>query len=395
MEKEQIAFVVQRYGLEVNGGAEYHCRVLAEHLLERYHVDVLTSCARDYMPWDNYYDAGTSMINGVKLYRFPVEKVKDEHRLAVLAKKLDQGETGAEEEWIKEIGPYCPGLIHYIKNNADRYKAILFFGYAFYPTVIGLQQELENTILIPTAHDEPTIYKKICSNVFQRANAILYNSIEEKKFIIDKFHTEDKPSRLTCVGIHMPDLQDCDMPEGYESYQHYVIYVGRVCRGKNFSQLSRYFIKYKQEHPSDLKLFVIGRINNEEQMIYHEDIIHLGFVSEEHKVLFMKNAQLLIMPSLYESLSLVILESMASGRPVLVNGDCEVLKGQCIRSNAGLYYTSYAEFEKMMHYMLTNTRAYEQMAHNGLEFVKNAYSWEFVVENVSSLIQEAFSDRRL
>ena len=102
----------------------------------------------------------------------------------------------------------------------------------------------------------------------------------------------------------------------------------------------------------------------------------------------LKNARLLIMPSIYESLSLVILESMALGRPVLVNGDCEVMKGQCIRSNAGLYYTNYAEFEKTMNYMLTNTDAYEQMVQNGLEFVKNNYSWDYVVENVNSLIKE-------
>lgn len=389
MGRERIAFVIQRYGLEVNGGAEYHCRVLAENLLVRYDVDVLTSCARDYMPWDNYYDAGQAVINGVKLHRFPVEKIKDERRLAELTMRLNRGDEEVEEEWIKEIGPYCPKLIDFIKSNADNYKAILFFGYAFYPTVIGLQQELQNTILIPTAHDEPTIYKKICRSVFSNTKAILYNSVEEKKFIIDKFHTEAKPSRLTCVGIEIPDIQDYSMPKGYESYKHYAIYVGRVCRGKNFSQLNRYFIKYKQEHPSDLKLFVLGRINNEEQIIYHEDIIYLGFVSEEDKVRFMKKAKFLIMPSLYESLSLVILESMALGRPVLVNGGCDVLRGQCIRSNAGLYYTNYAEFEKMMCYMLTNTLAYEQMAQNGLEFVKSAYSWEYVVENVCTLIQEA------
>lgn len=41
--KDRIAFAVQRYGLEVNGGAEYHCRILAEHLSGRYEVDILTS----------------------------------------------------------------------------------------------------------------------------------------------------------------------------------------------------------------------------------------------------------------------------------------------------------------------------------------------------------------
>jgi len=41
------------------------------------------------------------------------------------------------------------------------------------------------------------------------------------------------------------------------------------------------------------------------------------------------------MPSYYESLSIVALEAWALGRPVLANGRCDVLKGQCLRSNAG------------------------------------------------------------
>lgn len=388
MIQNKIAFVVQRYGLEVNGGAEYHCRVLAEHLSEIYDVDILTSSARDYMPWDNYYGASTSVLNGVNVHRFPVERVKDEERVRELSAKMNRGEKEAESEWIKEVGPYCPKMIDYIKKNAETYKAIIFFGYAFYPTVIGLQLGLENTILIPTAHDEPNIYKDVCYRIFHAAKAFLYNSVEERQFLIDKFKTGNKPGRLTCVGIDLPDVADAGMPERYAQYDNYIIYVGRVCRGKNFKQLNRYFIQYKKEHNTDLKLLVLGRVNNEEILINHDDIIYLGFVSEEDKLCFMKNARLLVMPSLYESLSLVILESMALGRPVLVNGDCNVLKGQCIRSNAGLYYRNYAEFEMTLNFILNNPETYSQMAENGLEFVKKNYSWQYVVGNVSSLIEE-------
>lgn len=388
MGKDRIVFIVQRYGLEVNGGAEYHCRVLAEHLSERYDVDVYTSCARDYMPWDNYYSVGLFLLNGVTVYRFHVEKTKDEAHVRELSARVNRGDQAAETEWIEEVGPYCPQLITALKDNAYLYKTVIFFGYNFYPTVVGLQLGLEHTILIPTAHDESNIYKDICRRTFFAAKAFLYNSVEERQFLIDKFGTGDRPGRLTCVGIDLPNICYEGMPKGYEQYHDYVIYVGRVARGKNFRQLNRYFIQYKREHNTELKLLVLGRVDNEEKLAYHDDIIYLGYVSEEDKMVFMKNAQLLIMPSMYESLSLVILESMALGRPVLVNEDCEVLKGQCLRSNAGLYYSNYAEFEKALDYMLTDTDAYSQMAENGLEFVRNNYDWQCVVENVSSLIEE-------
>lgn len=385
---KKIAFVIQRYGLDVNGGAEYECRVLAEHLTSLYDVDIFTSCARIYNPWDNYYKTGIEIINNVTVLRFPVEKKRDLERLSYLTKEIDNGHTEKEREWIEEMGPYCPQLINHIQKYSDKYKAVIFFSYDFYTTVIGLETGIKNAVLVPTAHDAPGIYHNIYRKALRRPKAILYNSIEERDFLIRHFHTGDKISRLTCVGINIPESEDWDMPERFKQYDNYIIYVGRVSYGKNFPQLNRYFIEYKERNPSDLKLLVAGRIDNYLTIQNYSDIVYLGFVSEEEKMKLMKNAKFLILPSEWESLSLVILESMAVKRPVLVNGECAVLKGQCIRSNAGLYYTNYLEFEYTMNYILNHKDEYNEMCENGFDFVKKNYDWNVVVHNVSSLIEE-------
>ncbi len=388
MKKEKIVFVVQRYGQDVNGGSEYECRVLAEHLTGIYDVDILTSCAKVYNPWDNYYKAGKEIINGVTVIRFPVERKQDRERLSNLNIEINQGHREREAEWIEEIGPYCPQLVEYIRNYSDRYKAVIFLTYNFYTTVEGLNTGIDNAIFIPTAHDAPEIHRNIYRRMFRLPKAILYNSVEEKEFLVKNFHTGDKISRLTCVGIDIPTLDRWDMPERFKQYGDYVIYVGRVSKGKGFLQLNQYFIEYKKRNPSNLKLLVVGRIDNYQTIQTYSDIIYLGFVSEAEKVKLMKNARFLILPSKYESLSLVILESMAVKRPVLVNGECAVLRGQCIRSNAGLYYSSYLEFEYAMNYILNNVDAYKEMCENGFKFVKKNYDWSTVVQNVSSLIEE-------
>ncbi|RZJ99133.1 MAG: hypothetical protein EOO43_27220 [Flavobacterium sp.] len=85
---KKIAIVVQRYGLEVNGGAEYHCRILAEKLNSIYQLEVLTSCAKDYTTWRNEYDSGLSEINGVKIRRFTTAQDRNKKNSQAIERRL-------------------------------------------------------------------------------------------------------------------------------------------------------------------------------------------------------------------------------------------------------------------------------------------------------------------
>jgi hypothetical protein len=84
------------------------------------------------------------------------------------------------------------------------------------------------------------------------------------------------------------------------------------------------------------------------------------------------------MPSYFESLSMVALESWALGRPVLANGRCDVLKGQCIRSNAGLYYERYEEFAEALFSLESNGPLHARLGRNGREYFRRHYSWPVI-----------------
>src|SRR5207245_7692388 len=107
-------------------------------------------------------------------------------------------------------------------------------------------------------------------------------------------------------------------------------------------------------------------------------IRHLGFRDDTDKFDAMAAADLLIMPSYYVSLSMVALEAWALGRPVLANGRCDVLKGQCIRSNAGLYYEDAAEFIGTLEALEQHRWLAGSLGRNGRQFFRDHYNWPVI-----------------
>ena len=94
-----------------------------------------------------------------------------------------------------------------------------------------------------------------------------------------------------------------------------------------------------------------------------------------------------MLPSRYESLSMVVLEAFSLDIPVLVNGECEVLKAHCIKGNAGFYYEGTEEFESMLDYMLKHKSVLKQMGANGHKYVDAYYRWDSIVANLLRLIR--------
>ena len=86
-----IAFVVQRYGTEVAGGAEALCRDTARALVRAgEEVTIYTTTARDYLTWAPYYPEGTTDDDGVEVRRFAVNR-PDPDRSAALVRRLARG----------------------------------------------------------------------------------------------------------------------------------------------------------------------------------------------------------------------------------------------------------------------------------------------------------------
>lgn len=385
---KKIALVNQRYGLEVNGGSEYYTRLIAERLAENFQVDVITTKALDYTTWANHYDTDEENINGVRVLRFPVEKERacdfNEFNGAYLS--AGNYNEADEEVWFEKQGPYCPKAIEYIKANKDNYDCFIFVTYLYYLTVKGLPEVAEKAVFIPTAHEEPFIHFKTFENLFTLPRAYVFLTDEEKALVQGLFGTEDIPCEVMGTGVEIPCTPDEKaFREKFSIDEDYIIYVGRIDEGKDCPMLFKYFTEYKKRNPeSGLKLVLMGKAVCE--IPKHSDIISLGFVSEEDKFNGIKGAKALVLPSKFESLSISVLEAMAVSVPVIVNGVCDVLKGHCVKSNGGLYYKNYFEFEGILDYIFSHPAEYEQMCLNARRYITENYEWDVIMKKFAEVI---------
>ena len=387
--KKKIAFVNHRYGLEVTGGSELHCRVLADRLKNIYDVTVLTTCAIDDSSWANYYPEGDQYIEDIHVIRFPVEHERKWDNYIDYEKLVKDDNHMFEDEiqWIMDQGPYSPQLFRYIHECYKEYDAVIFMTYLYYTSAICMLG-IQNALFLPTAHDEKPLYMAHYKKVFNQPQGFIFNTDEEKNLIYKVFpFTKEKMSVTGCFGIDIPDLSiDIDVQKDFGISKEYILYAGRITESKGCDDLISNFIKYKSETKKELELVLIGK--KDMAIPDRDDIKFLGFVSDEEKMALMKSARLFCIASHFESLSIVVLEAMACKTPILVTSKCEVLKGHVQKSKAGYCFDDYKDFKKAIEEVLTDNKMYLSMAENGRKYVENNYSWDKIIANLCEIIEK-------
>jgi len=382
----KIAFVVQRYGKEVMGGSELHCRQIAERLTEvGFDCTVYTTTAKDYITWKNEYPPGETILNSVRVKRFAVEKERDIDSFNEFSDWIFHNEHSPDDEieWMERQGPVCPGLIEALGREDSEHDVFVFFTYLYYNTYWGLPEVNVKKALVPTAHDEPALYLGLMTEVFASPDAIMFNTDAEKNMLLTKFPLEEKYQDVVGVGVDLPDL-DVDSQFFRQSgvFQPYILYAGRIEPGKGCQELFDHFYRYSQRN-QDLSLALIGK-----QLMdipRFPRVSYLGFVSPDKKNAAMASAVATVHPSHFESLCMAALESLAVKTPLLVQANTEPLKQHCLKGKCGLTYSSYDEFAEDLDLFLSDRRLREVMGENGLDYVRTNYSWPVVVEKYKKL----------
>ena len=416
----KLAFIVQRYGTEILGGSEYHCRLIAERLALRHEVEVLTTCAQDYVTWKNAYPEGEDRVRGVTVRRFANSETRDIKEFNKFSDWIfhNPHTDDDEVEWLRRQGPWCPALIKYLEQYATTYDALIFFTYLYAPTVLGLRVAPSRSILVPTAHDEPAIQLKIYRDMFTLPAGIAYNTAVERQFLKSNFTIRAVSEEIVGCGVDLPQLQgyrkrttttptstsstnvsqelegktklgqgDHNRPQalqtGNEAFRRryrlhgpIVLYGGRIDPGKGCEELIEYFGSYREDG-GDATLTLMGA---KLMPLPEEPFIRFaGLLPDRERVQALEAATVVVVPSPLESLSLLALESFAVGTPILANARSDVLVSHCRQSNAGLYYADRDEFVECLKLLLLDKRLRTAMGIQGRNYVRRNYRWDVIL----------------
>ena len=386
----KVAIVVQRYGADINGGAEQHARYVAEHLAKHVQVEVLTTCAhRDYISWKNEFPPGLEVIHGIPVHRFPVSIERNPIEFAKWSEKVftEQHSLGDELAWLEAEGPTSPALIEHIKAHEADYDFFIFFSFRYHHSYHGCRAVASKAILVPTAERDGALGLGIYPPVFRGVRAFMYNSFEERALIHGVSNNQPVPGVVVGIGSEIPERSNAGrFRQKFDMRDRFAIYVGRIDENKGCVELFEFFEHYSASLVDGMHLVLVGTPHI--PIPQHPRIHHLGFLEDEDKYDAMAASELLIMPSYLESLSMVALEAWAMGKPVLANAKCDVLQGQCIRSNAGLFYGNYAEFAETMRAIDTTPSLQAALGRNGRVFFEKHYAWPVIEKKYVDMLQQ-------
>lgn len=387
---KRIAIVVQRCHESVVGGSEALAWQYARLLSSRFEVEVLTSTATDYLRWNNALAPGLAQRDGIAVRRFPVAITRGDYWAGLhqrLLNELDSIRGAAtlprwraalQEEFIRFQGPFCPELETWLRQSGHDYAAVLFCTYLYPTAYFGIRTvPAAKAIVIPTLHDEPPAYLPVFASRYARYPQRIWLTTAEQRTAarIWKFDAGE----VLGMAVEHTEATDAETRN-----RPYLLYCGRIEAGKGCDELLRAF----ERLPSRGRVSLVFTGEDHMGLPRSPDIHYLGFVDERRKLALMAGALAFVLPSRYESFSIVTLEAMAQRTPVLVNGSCEVMRDHVERSGGGVHYASIDDMvAKMEALCVLDREERARMGDAGRAYVLDNYREERVRERLTAIVE--------
>jgi glycosyltransferase involved in cell wall biosynthesis len=422
----RFAFVSPRYGDGILGGAEAHCRAVAEKLAERGHdVRIVTTTALSYRSWRSELPAGSDRVGGLPVERhvpraprlWPLDEVlkgatshmrRGERGLARV-KRLDaapalgnRARDLLDDAWSIAQGPWCPTMPAALARASD--DLFVFFGYLYFPTLIGVRRVAERAAIAPLADENAMFYTRTVQRALRSPRALLCNVDEEAERIRSLVEPAVPPMAVVALGLDSPPAASSwPRPTALPHGAPYLLVLGRAAKARPMVDVWR-AITALRDRPielddgrtvdvSALQLVTAGEISPQLEGLPR--VVQLGHVDDATRWGLAREALMMVSPSDAESLSLVLLEGWQVGRPGAVNAACAATLGHVRRCGGGvaLDFSRPDEAARRLVGALARKAERDAMAAAGSAYTSRRYGWSAVIEAYEA-VADAVAERR-
>jgi len=283
-----------------------------------------------------------------------------------------------EEEllWLRH-GVSSSAMEEYLASSPTRYDVVLAMPYLFGTTYFASVAAASPFVVIPCLHDEAYARLAFVRSMLENATGVLFNAHPESDLGL---RLAPEIARWEVVGMGFDP--DPPQPPSVFRSKHGVegpilLYVGRREGGKNTPLLIDHFMRYKHRRAgSDLQLVLVGS----GEPVPKHPAIHAIEIDWSYRDSMYRAATIFCQPSTNESLSIVVMQAWLAQRAVVVHADCAVTVDHCRRSNGGVWFRSYAEFEAIVDRLVGDEPLRRTLGESGRRWVGETYSWESVLD---------------
>jgi glycosyltransferase involved in cell wall biosynthesis len=372
------------------GGMENHVLAISTELTRRGHeVIVVTSDDTDEITKREM--KSVDLVNGIAIHRYPL-----------LFTKI------MREYWFLHSTPAALSNLHPDIVHAHGYRCLSSCLAAYWCKTNRVPFVLTpHGIYPPRSLTNASIkfaYDHTLGNLLLKcSNKIVALTENNRELLLKMGASQDKiivvPNGVDvdkCKNVHV-DI-DAKIRQGLEG--RVMLYVGRIDWNKGLEMVVRAMPRLKKKF-GQIKFLIVGPdyaghsqnlLNLARELGVSDSVILAGRVAEEKMLFCYSVADIFVLPSLYEGLSLSLLEAMAWHVPVVTSNSGGLQEVFVDRVHALLLRNcSPEEISDSISLLLNDGKLMNKLRENAFSLVSEKYSWQRVADKLESIYDELVS----